>query len=85
MPSLAERIRPKTLEEVVVPSEEPSDDPAEEIVAMPEEDDDGKIDYGDLSNWAYWETFSDNSHRQPPSAGIVGLMVINFPVVASNR
>ena len=42
-----------TSEEIIVEAEDVADDPTEEIVAMPE-DDDGSIDYSDMSNWAYW-------------------------------
>jgi hypothetical protein len=42
-------------EEIIVEAEIASDDPAEELVAMPEDNDDGSIDYSDMSNWAYWD------------------------------
>ena len=41
-------------EEIIISTEEGVDDPTEEIVVMTEEDD-GSIDYSDMSNWAYWE------------------------------
>lgn len=44
----------EVVEEIIVPTEQVTDDPTEEIVAMPEGDDDGNIDYSDMSNWAYW-------------------------------
>lgn len=50
-----------TTEEIVVSTEEIVDNPAEEIVAMPEDDDDGSIDYSDMSNWAYWNEGKDKA------------------------
>ena len=41
-------------EELTVPNEETPDDPTEEIVAMPDDGNDGSIDYSDMFNWAYW-------------------------------
>ncbi|MBR5308820.1 MAG: hypothetical protein IKU43_08615 [Clostridia bacterium] len=40
-------------EELTVPTEETPDDPTEEIVAMPDDDNDGSIDYSDMFNRAY--------------------------------
>ncbi len=37
------------------------DDSAEGIVAMPEDDDDGSVDYSDISNWAYWNAGEDKT------------------------
>ena len=63
-------------QENTVPSKEPADDPgeentvrseesagdvSEELVAMPEDDDDGSIDYFDMSNWAYWDEGEDKT------------------------
>ena len=55
--ALAEDVETATdavTEEVVVTTEEESDILTEEIVAMPDDGDDGSIDYADMSNWAYW-------------------------------
>ena len=41
-------------EEVIVPTEEKSDDSIEKLVALPDDGNDGSIDYSDMSNWAYW-------------------------------
>ena len=51
----------EAVEEIVVSTEEPADDPTEEIVAMPEDEDDGSIDYSDASNWAYWNEGKEKS------------------------
>ena len=45
----------------VVPSEESVDDTSEEITVMPEDEDDGRVDYSDMSNWAYWNEGVDTT------------------------
>ena len=50
----SEEVALTTSEEIIVEAEDVADDPTEEIVAMPEYEDDGSIDYSDMSNWAYW-------------------------------
>ena len=49
----AEDVAQTTSEGILVEAEDVAEEPIEEIVAMPE-DDDGRIDYSDMSNWAYW-------------------------------
>ena len=41
-------------EEIIVETEDAADDLAEEIVASPDDGNDGSIDYSNMSNWAYW-------------------------------
>ena len=48
-------------EEIAVTTEEPADDPAEEIVVSPEDEGDEKLDYSDMSNWAYWNEGVDTT------------------------
>ncbi|MBR5478755.1 MAG: DUF3089 domain-containing protein [Clostridia bacterium] len=44
----------EALKEIIVETKDASDDPTEELVAMPDDGVDGSIDYSDMSNWAYW-------------------------------
>ena len=50
----AEEVIAEATEEIIVETAIAADEPTEELVAMPEDDDDGSIDYSDMSKWAYW-------------------------------
>ena len=54
----AEEVITDVAEELIAGAEIAVDEPTEELVAMAE-DDDGSIDYSDMSNWAYWNEGKD--------------------------